>query len=104
MPRIDPTLALIGLILALGGALFILLFWTMGAVNLLVGQGLISQIVLGDLGRVLYFSYPFVVVISAVGAIVLYMMKQEAPAVGLAGLPIAGVTAFYLVLTVLNRG
>lgn len=104
MPRIDPTLALYALILALGGALFVLIFWTMGAVNLYTGSGLINDMVMGDLARILYLSYPFVVAVCAAGALALYAMKQTTPAVGLAGLPIAGVVIYYLVLTVLHRG
>lgn len=104
MPRIDPTLALYALILALGGAMFVLLFWTIGAVNLAAGQGLISDLALGGFGRIVFYSYPVVVAICAVGAVALYLLKQTAPAVGLAGLPIAGVVAYYFVLTLLPRG
>lgn len=104
MPRIDFTLALVAVILALGGAFFVLLFWVMGAINLSVGQGLIAEMTVGGLGRALYFAYPFLVAISAVGAVVLLVLRQPAPAVGLAGLPIAGATLYYLALTTLNRG
>ena len=102
MPRIDPTLALYGLILALAGGMFVLIFWTMGAINLFVGQGLIWQAELSGVSRTLYFVYPFLLIAAALGSILLYIGKQEAPAVGLAGLPIVGVVVYYLVLTTLR--
>lgn len=99
MPRIDRTLAIYGLALAIGGALFVLLFWAMGAINLHKGAGLVAQLGLDGMWRTLFFWYPFVTFGAVFAALVAFFANREDVALGIAGLPIVGVVAYYLALT-----
>lgn len=100
MPRIDRTLALYGLIFAIAGALFVLLFWAIGAINLQTGAGLISQLELSGLWLTAFYAYPFVTFVGVVGGLIAFLANRNEAALGLAGLPVAGVTLYYLGLTV----
>ena len=98
MPRIDRTLAIYGLALALGGALFVLLFWGVGAINLQRGAGLITQLDLDGMWRTAFYMYPFVTFAAIFGALVAFFANREDVALGIAGLPIAGLVLYYLAL------
>lgn len=99
MPRIDPTLALYALALAIGGALFVLFFWAIAAVKIQTGSGLIAQLGLSGLWQTLFYAYPFVTFLAVVGGIVAYLVDRYEAALGFAGLPVAGVAVYYLALT-----
>jgi hypothetical protein len=98
MPRIDRALAMYGLVLAIGGSLFVLLFWAMGAVHLQRGAGLIHDLQLSGMWSTLFWIYPLVTFATVFAAVLAYLAKLEAAALGVAGLPIVGVVVYYLAL------
>jgi hypothetical protein len=98
MPRIDRALALYGLVFAIGGSLFVLLFWGMAAIHLHRGEGLIYDMQLAGMWRTLFWVYPFVLFATVFASVLAYVAKQEEAAVGVAGLPIVGVVLYYLAL------
>jgi len=98
MPRIDRTTAILGLALAAGGALFVLMFWIMGAMNLQRGYGLVSELQLSGAWLSAFWAYPFVTFAAVSAAIIALLAEANEIAVGVAGLPIVGVVAFYLAL------
>ena len=98
MPRIDRTTAILGLALAAGGALFVLMFWIMGALNLQQGYGLVSDLQLSGAWLTAFWAYPFVTFAAVSAAIIALLAEANEFAVGVAGLPIVGVVAFYLAL------
>ena len=98
MPRIDRTTAILGLALAAGGALFVLMFWIMGALNLQQGYGLVSDLQLSGAWLTAFWAYPFVTFLAVSAAIIALLAEANEIAVGVAGLPIVGVVAYYLAL------
>jgi len=98
MPRIDRTTAILGLALAAGGALFVLMFWIMGALNLQQGYGLVSDLRLSGAWLTAFWAYPFITFAAVSAAIIALLAEANEIAVGVAGLPIVGVVAFYLAL------
>lgn len=98
MPRIDRTTAILGLALAAGGALFVLMFWIMGAMNLQRGYGLVSELQLSGAWLSAFWSYPFVTFAAVSAAIIALLAEANEIAVGVTGLPIVGVVAYYLAL------
>lgn len=100
MPRIDRTLALYAVVLALGGAMFVLLFWSIGALNLARGVGSITDLPLDGPWRTGFWMYPFVTFLAVFGAAGAFFAKRESIAVGVAGLPLAGMAAYYVALVV----
>lgn len=98
MPRIDRALAMYGLVFAIGGSLFVFLFWGMAAINLQRGFGLIHDMQLAGMWRTLFWIYPFVLFGTMFASVLAYVTKQEEAAVAVAGLPIVGVALYYLAL------
>lgn len=98
MPRIDRTTAILGLALAAGGALFVLMFWIMGALNLHREFGLISELQLSGAWLTAFYAYPFVTFAAVSAAIIALLAEANEIAVGLAGLPIVAVVAYYLLM------
>ena len=98
MPRIDRTTAILGLALAAGGALFVLMFWIIGAMNLQRGYGLLADLQLSGAWLSAFWAYPFVTFAAVSAAIIALLAEANEIAVGVAGLPIVGVVAFYLAL------
>jgi hypothetical protein len=98
MPRIDRALAMYGLVLAIGGSLFVFLFWGMAAINLHRGYGLIYDLQLAGMWSTLFWVYPFVLFLTVFASVLAYVAKQEEAAVAVAGLPIVGVALYYLAL------
>ncbi len=97
----DRVLAIYGVIFALIGGLGILFFWLIGAILLLTGNGgTITDLPLGDTGRVLFLAYPAVMLACAVLAILLLWGRRDREALLLAGLPVVGTVLFYLAVTV----
>ncbi len=99
MPRIDRTLALIGLVAAIGGALFVLLFWAIAAISLQNGAGLIHDLQLTGMWRTFFYLYPLVTFAAVFAGVIAFLADREEIALGVAGLPIVGVVAYYLALT-----
>jgi hypothetical protein len=92
--RVLSTLGAIALQLA-GLGLF--LFWSMGAVLLITGNG--GQI--NDLGwgggmRALYFSYPFILAICSVVGWLLYLRQKDLFALATLSVPAGVATMVYL--------
>lgn len=100
---IERTMALYGILFAAVGALGILFFWTIGTVLLFTGNGgFLNDLSLTPTERTLYLSYPVVTVVALIVAGVLFLIRREKEAVGIAGLPVVGTVAFYLALIVLR--
>jgi len=99
----ERVLGVYGIILgALPGAL-VLIFWTMGAVHLLTGNGgLINELQLTGAWRVLFFSYPVVLLVAVLAALGAFALKRYKEAAGIALLPVAGVILYYLALVQLR--
>ena len=98
MPRIDRTSAMLGLILAGGGSMAVMLFWIMAAISRARGYGLITQLELTGAWEVLFWAYPFVLFLALFGGIVAFMAKANEASVALAGLPIVGIGLYYLAM------
>lgn len=98
MPRIDRTTAMLGLVLAGGGSLAVLLFWIMAAISRHRGHGLIAQLELTGAWEVLFWAYPFVLFLALFGGVVAFFAKAHEASVALAGLPIAGIVLYYLAM------
>jgi hypothetical protein len=100
---IERTMALYGVAFAGIGALGILFFWSIGAVNLVFGNGgFINDLDLGQTTRTLFLSYPVVVVLSLAVGIGLFLARREREAVAISGLPVMATIAFYLGLVLLR--
>jgi len=98
MPRIDRTTAILGLALAAGGALFVLMFWIMGALNLQQGYGLVADLRLSGAWLTAFWAFPFVTFAAIAAAIIALLAEANEIAVSVAGLPIVAVVAYYLAL------
>lgn len=95
----DRVLAVYGIILGALPAVLILVFWSMGAILLLTGNGgIINELQLTGAWRWLYFSYPIVVLVALLLALGAFAMKRYMEAAGLAMLPTIGVVLYYLAL------
>jgi hypothetical protein len=100
---IERTMALYGVAFAGIGALGILFFWSIGAVNLVLGNGgFLTDLALGQTTRTLYLSYPVLAVVSLAAGIGLFLGRREREAVAIAGLPVVATIAFYLGLVLLR--
>ena len=104
----DRTLILYVMLIAQVATLGILFFWAMGALlQLTQNGGHINSLQLDTigpgflhfgLGRILYFSYPFVAFgASAIGWF-LFWHRWHRPAVLFCGFPVVGTVIFYLAL------
>ncbi len=102
MPRIDRTTAILGLALAAGGALFVLMFWIMGAINLQRDFGLISELHMSGAWLTAFYAFPFVTFAAVAAGIIALLAEANEIAVGVAGLPIVGVVAYYFLLVHLH--
>lgn len=97
------VLGVYGIILGALPALLVFIIWSMGAVQLLTGDGgLINELQLSGAWRWLYLSYPVVIVVALLLAIGAYAMKRYREAAGLAMLPVIGVVVYYLALVQLR--
>ena len=96
-------LGVYGIILGLLPAVLILVFWSMGALHLLTGNGgLINELQLTGAWRFLFLSYPVVLVLALLAALGAFALKRYKEAAGIAMLPVAGVLVYYLALVQLR--
>ncbi|HZJ09637.1 MAG TPA: hypothetical protein VFD39_08085 [Trueperaceae bacterium] len=99
----DRVLGVYGIILGALPALFILVFWSMGAKLLITDNGgYINQLQLTGAWRWLYFSYPVVLLGSMLLALGAFVLNRYKEAAGLAMLPFIGTVAYYLALVQLR--
>ena len=102
MPRIDSALGLYGWVLSAGGTLAVLLFWAMGALFLLQGEGLIAELRLTGGWSTAFWAFPFVALGAVAAGTIAFFAKAYEAAVAVSGLPIVAVAAYYLALVVLR--
>jgi len=97
------VLGVYGIILGALPGVLVLVFWSMGAIQLLTGNGgLINELQLSGVWRWLYFSYPVVLVVAVLLSLGAFAMKRYMEAAGLALLPVIGVVLYYLALVQLR--
>ena len=99
----DRVLALFSVLALQVAGLFVLVFWVMGAVFLITGNGgQIVDIYLTGFWRNLYFFYPVALVIfSAVGWLFFYLRRDLLAMLTLA-VPVGLVVLYYLILILPN--
>lgn len=101
MPRIDETLALIGVLLTAVAVMGTVFFWAMGAIiRVIHDDGIINMMPLEGPSLILFFAYPIVAVVALLLAVGLLLLRRPTEALGVAGLPLVGLTAFYLLSTI----
>jgi len=92
-----------GLIFGFLATFMISIFWAMGALTLLNGEGgTIQQLNLQGIWNTLFWAYPFVAVGSVVLALGAYAVGRAKEAAGIAMLPAIAVTLYYLALVQLR--
>ncbi len=90
----------IAALLASGGLLF---FWVMGAIDLLTGEGgLILQLRLEGIWRMLFLAYPFVFVIALVLGAVLVALRRDFESIAAVGAPVVLALLYYFALLYLR--
>ncbi len=102
-PNSERVMAVYGILAGVGGSLFIALFWTIGAVLLITNNGgLLTQLDLRGAWLWLFYAYPFVTLLCAALAALLYMFRRHLEAAGIAAAPIGLVVLYFLALNVLR--
>lgn len=102
-PGSDRSLIIFGLAFSAIGALGILFFWVISAILLITENGgLILQIELDGLWLTAYWAYPFVAFAALAAAGVLYLMKRDQAALGVAGAPVALSVLYYLAFNLIG--
>lgn len=96
---LERLLGLFGLIFGFLATFMVSIFWSMGAMILLTGEGgTIQQLDLQGLWRTLFWAFPFVAGGSVVLALGAFAVKRYKEAAGVAALPAIGVLLYYLAL------
>ena len=95
----DRSPTVFGWVFALLGSGGVLLFWVMGAIGLLSGNGgQILQLQLEGVWRSLFLAYPFVFVAALLAGGVLVGLKRDLESIGAVGAPLALALLYYLAL------
>ena len=99
----ERVLGVYGIILGILPGALVLIFWAMGALHLLTGNGgLINELQLTGAWRFLFLSYPVVLVLAFLAALGAFAIKRYKEAAGIAMLPVIGVVVYYLALVQLR--
>jgi hypothetical protein len=99
----DRSPTVFGWVFALAGSGAVLLFWTMGAIDLLTRDGgLIVQLGLQGVWRALFLAYPFVFVACLVLGAVLVALRRDLESIAVAGAPAALALLYYFALLYLR--
>lgn len=99
----ERLLSVFGLIFGFLGTFMVSIFWSMGAMILLTGEGgTIQQLNLQGLWATLFWAFPFVAIGSVVLALGAFAVGRVKEAAGLALLPAAGVLLYYFALVQLR--
>lgn len=99
----ERVLGIYGIVLGLIPAMGVLVFWSMGAILLLTGNGgYVNELQLTGAWRFLFFSYPAVLVVSLLLALGAFFLNRFKEAAGLAMLPVIGVVLYYFALVQLR--
>lgn len=94
-------MGLIGVLLTAVAVMGTVYFWIMGAVLLVTNNGgQINRLSLDGVAGFLFYAYPVIAVIALLLAVGLLLLKRPSEAVGIAGLPLVGLIAYYLVSTI----
>lgn len=100
---IERLLGVFGLIFGFLGTFMVTIFWSMGAMILLTGEGgTIQQLDLQGLWRTLFWAFPFVAAGSVVLALGAFAVGRVKEAAGIALLPAGAVVLYYLALVQLR--
>lgn len=99
----ERVLGVYGIVLGALPAMGILVFWSMGAIQLFTGNGgLINELQLTGAWRFLYLAYPVVLLLALLAALGAFALKRYKEAAGLAMLPVLGVLVYYFALVQLR--
>ncbi|MEX2501285.1 MAG: hypothetical protein WD336_02820 [Trueperaceae bacterium] len=102
MPKVDSALGLYGLILAALGSLFVLYFWSMGALFLLQNEGFIAELQLAGGWRTAFWSYPFLTLGAIAAGAIAFLARRYDVAVAAAGLPLVAAIGYYFALVLVR--
>lgn len=95
----DRSPTVFGWVFALLGSGGLLLFWAMGAIGLLGGNGgTILKLELEGMWRVLFLSYPFVFVVFVLIGGALVALRRDLESIGAVGTPLALAVLYYFAL------
>lgn len=95
----DRSPTVFGWVFALLGSGGVLLFWVMGAIGLLTGNGgFILQLELDGAWRTAFLSYPFVLVGFVLIGGALAALRRDLESIGAVGTPAALALLFYFAL------
>lgn len=97
------VLSVYGIILGIGGSLFVMLFWAMAAVLVITNNGgLITELNLQGAWLWSFYAYPFVALLASAAAVFLYMARRHLEAVGTSFAPIGLLVLYFLALHLLR--
>ncbi len=102
-PNNARVLSVYGMILGIGGSLFVVLFWAIGAALLITDNGgQINELALRGAWLWLFYAYPFVALIFSAVSVGLYMLRRNLEAVGASMTPLGLVVLYFLALHLLR--
>jgi len=95
----DRVFSLLNALLLQVAGLGVLVFWAMGAVLLITGNGgQINDVYLASIGRTFYFLYPVALVVFSVVGWLFFWLRRDLLAMLTLSAPVGLVVLYYLVL------
>ena len=95
----DRVFALFNVLALQVAGLGVLLFWTMGAVFLITGEGgQINHMAFSNFGRTLFFLYPVALAIFSLLGWFLFYIRRDLLAIMMLSAPVGFVVLYYLVV------